>query len=170
MAALLKVPLGTTKTRIRLAMRRIAPAIALLASAGLLVFLWRRKEAETALDERALTMVTSSDVVVRHLRPVEGVPAETHANYRARPGGTVAILTASHLPPPPAGERYVGWVRRDAAWYPLGELHVRADGGALVLAEGPSFGLDADAIEITRESAFGSSPQGAPIVVWPSPP
>jgi hypothetical protein len=114
-------------------------------------------------------VVTSSDVAVRHLRPVAGVPAETHANYRARPGGTVAVLTASHLPPLPAGARYVGWVRREAVWYPLGALHVRPDGGALVLAEGASFGLDADAIEVTRESAVGSSPQGAPIVVWPSP-
>jgi RNA polymerase sigma-70 factor (ECF subfamily) len=168
-AAVLKVPLGTTKTRIRLAMRRIAPAIALLASAGLLLFLWRRKEAETARDDRALTMVTSSDVVVRHLHPVEGVPAETHANYRARPGGAVAVLTASHLPLLPAGERYVGWVRRDATWYSLGELHVRPDGGALLLAEGAAFGLDADAIEVTRESAVGSTPQGPPIIAWPSP-
>jgi RNA polymerase sigma-70 factor (ECF subfamily) len=168
-AAVLKVPLGTTKTRIRLAMRRIAPAIALLASAGLLLFLWRRKEAETARDERALTMVTSSDVVVRHLRPVEGVPAETHANYRARPGGGVAVLTASHLPRLPAGERYVGWVRRDAAWYSLGEVHVGPDGAALLLAEGAAFGLDADAIEVTRESAVGTAPQGALVVAWPSP-
>ena len=37
-------------------------------------------------------MVTSSDVIVRHLDAAAGVPAETHANYRARPGGVLAVL------------------------------------------------------------------------------
>ena len=172
-AAVLRVPLGTTKTRIRLAMRRIAPALAALAGAGLLLFLWRRSERITeraAREERALTMVTSSDVVARHLGAVEGVPPETHANYRARPGGTVAVLTASHLPPLPAGERYVAWVRQDAVWRSLGELDVRPDGSSLLLAEGPALGAGADQVEITRESTVGPSPQGAPVVVWASPP
>jgi RNA polymerase sigma-70 factor (ECF subfamily) len=175
-AAVLRVPLGTTKTRIRSAMRRIAPAIAALLGAGLILVLWRRKELAAereARDERALVMVTSSDVVVRHLAAAPGVPPETHANYRARPGGSVAVLTASHLTPLPAGERYVGWVRHDAAWRSLGELTVRPDGGSLLLAEDAGLAQGVDAIEITRESARGASrggsPVGAPVVVWPQP-
>ncbi len=171
-AAVLRVPLGTAKTRIRLAMRRIAPALALVAGAGLLVLLWRRKDLTSereAREERALTMVTSSDMVALHLGPAEGVPPETHGGYRSRPGGTMAVLTASHLPPLPAGERYVGWVRHDAVWLSLGELEVRPDGGSLLLAEDASLGAAADEVEITRESIVGPAPQGAPVVVWPAP-
>jgi RNA polymerase sigma-70 factor (ECF subfamily) len=171
-AALLRVPLGTTKTRIRLAMRRIAPALVALIGAGLIVFIWRRKEIANereAREERALTMVTSSDVLVRRLAAAPGIPPEAHANYRARPGGSIAVLTASHLPPLPPRERYVAWVRQDTVWRSLGELAMRPDGGALLLAEDPSIAPGADAIEITRESTAGASPQGAPVVQWPPP-
>ncbi len=171
-AAVLRVPLGTTKTRIRLAMRRLAPALAVLAGAGLILVLWRRKELVTAREvreERALAMVTSSDVVVLHLVAATGVPPETHANYRARPGGMVAVLTASHLSPLPTGEHYVGWVRHDAVWRSLGRLEVRPDGGSLLVAEDPALEPGAEEVEITRESTVGPSPQGAPVVVWPPP-
>ena len=173
-AAVLRVPLGTTKTRIRSAMRRIAPVVAALLGVGLVLLLWRRKELAAereARDERALAMVTSSDVVARHLVAAPGVPPETHANYRARPGGTIAVLTASHLPSLPANERYVGWVRHEGAWRSLGALTVRPDGGSLLLVEDAGLAQGADAIEITRESSAGPSrggaPGGAPVVVWP---
>ena len=171
-AAALRVPLGTTKTRIRLAMRRIAPAIAVLLGAGLILVLWRRKELATereAREERALVMVTSSDVVALHLGAAAGAPPEAHANYRARPGGTVAVLTASHLPTLPAGERYVGWVRQGTTWRSLGELHVRPDGGALLLVEDAALAQGADVVQITRESTVTPTPLGAPVVQWPSP-
>jgi RNA polymerase sigma factor (sigma-70 family) len=169
-ASLLHVPLGTTKTRIRLAMRRIAPALIALAGAGLVFVLWRRKELEAARDERALTMVTSSDVVAHHLGPAPGAPPETHANYRVRPGGTVAVLTASHLPSLAAGERYVGWVRHGTDWLPLGELAVRADGGSLLLVESSAVAVPADEVTITRETTAGPGPRGAVVVQWlPSP-
>ena len=171
-AAVLRVPLGTTKTRIRLAIRRLAPAIALLLGAGLVLVLWRRKELVTqreAREERALVMVTSSDVVALHLVAAPGVPPEAHANYRARPGGTVAVLTASHLPLLPAGEGYVGWVRHGAIWRSLGQLDLRPDGGALLLVEDTALAQGADAVSITRESTVGASPEGAPVVQWPPP-
>jgi RNA polymerase sigma-70 factor (ECF subfamily) len=168
-AAVLRVPLGTTKTRIRLAMRRIAPALAVLAGAGLVLFLWRRSERETAREDRALTMVTSSDVVLLHLSAAPGVAPETHGNYRSHPGGNVAVLTASHLPPLPAGERYVAWVRHGEVWRSLGDLDVHPDGRALLVAEGGSLGESADEVEITRESSAGTSPQGPPVVVGSAP-
>jgi RNA polymerase sigma factor (sigma-70 family) len=171
-AAVLRVPLGTTKTRIRLAIRRLAPAIAVLLGAGLVLVLWRRKELVTqreAREERALVMVTSSDVVALHLVAAPGAPPEAHANYRARPGGTVAVLTASHLPLLSAGERYVGWVRHGAIWRSLGQLDLRPDGGALLLVEDTALAQGADAVSITRESTVGASPEGAPVVQWAPP-
>ena len=171
-ADVLQVPLGTTKTRIRLGMRRLVPAVAVLLAAGLALFAWRRKEVAAereAREERGLTMVTSSDVVTRHLVAAAGTPPETHGNYRARPGGAIGILTASHLPPLPAGERYVAWIRQGTAWRSLGEIAVRPDGGALLLAEDASLAQGAEAVEITRESTAGTSPQGPLVVSWPSP-
>ncbi len=106
-------------------------------------------------------MVTSSDVVAHHLAAAAGTPPETHGNYRARPGGTIGVLTASHLPPLPAGEHYVAWVRQGTAWRSLGELAVRPDGGALLLAEDAALAQEAEAVEITREPTAGASPQGA---------
>jgi RNA polymerase sigma-70 factor (ECF subfamily) len=171
-ADVLQVPLGTTKTRIRLAMRRLAPAVAVLLAAGIALFVWRRKEIAAereAREERALVMVTSSDVVAHHLAAAPGIASEAHGNYRARPGGTLGVLTASHLPSLPAGERYVAWVRQGTAWRSLGEVVVRPDGGALLLVEDAALAQGAEAVEITRESVAGTSPQGTIVVVWPSP-
>jgi sigma-70-like protein len=93
-AAALHIPLGTTKTRIRLAIRRLAPVIAAAICVAVLVLAWRRAERDAALESRALTVVTSSDVVPLRLEAVPGVPSETHANYRIRPGGALAVLFA----------------------------------------------------------------------------
>ncbi len=167
-AATLHVPLGTTKTRIRLAMRRLAPVLAVLAAAGLLYVMWRRRDLETAREDRALTMVTSSDVIAFHLVAAPGAPPETHASYRERPAHGLAVLTASHLPPLGAGEHYAAWLERGGAWIALGELAVRPDGGALLVAESPELGQGAERVEITREAAErgGGAPAGPPVAVW----
>lgn len=167
-AAALRIPLGTTKTRIRLAMRRLAPVIAAVACATLLVFLWRRAERESSLEARALTVVTSSDVVPLRLEAAPDVPPETHANYRIRPGGTLAVLTASHLPSLEHGQHYVAWMRHDDTWLSLGELDVRSDGSSLLVAEDDALRLHLDEVEVTRESNVGRSPQGPPVVTWPA--
>jgi RNA polymerase sigma-70 factor (ECF subfamily) len=165
-AAALHVPLGTTKTRIRLALRRLAPALAALVGLGLVVLVWRRRELEMTREEQALAMVTSSDVVVLHLRAAPGAPPATHANYRTRPGSGVSVLTASHLPVLPAGEHYVAWVHRAAGWSALGPLIVRPDGGSLLVAEGADLGADPDGVTITRERDPGAAPRGSPVAVW----
>jgi len=65
-ASFLGVPLGTTKTRIRLGLRHLAAV--LLAALAVLAALWiRRREGARDLEDRALRMVTSSDVVPLHL-------------------------------------------------------------------------------------------------------
>jgi RNA polymerase sigma factor (sigma-70 family) len=166
----LRVPLGTTKTRIRLAMRRLGPLVAVLAGVGLLVFAWNAEQRKASREERALLVVTSSDVVPRRLEATASMPHEAHANYRVRPGGTTAVLTASHLPALGSGEHYVAWTRHDAVWFSLGEVEMRADGSSLTIAESDALRGRVDEVEITRESSVGSSPHGMPVVVWPARP
>jgi RNA polymerase sigma-70 factor (ECF subfamily) len=169
-SAALRIPLGTTKSRIRNAIQRLAPAIAVVAGATLLVFLWRRAEREASREERALVLVTSSDVAPLRLEAAPGTPSDAHANYRTRPGGALVVLTVSHLPPLEPGEHYVGWVRHDVTWVSLGELSMRSDGGALHVAEDEALRAKADEVQITKEREVGATPRGTVVVAWPAPP
>jgi hypothetical protein len=76
---------------------------------GCRAFLSLRYHAErTALqrDERAPALVTASDTANLRLASAPGVPAETHARYRGRPGAKRAVLTLSPYPSAPAGQSY----------------------------------------------------------------
>lgn len=169
-AAQLDVPLGTTKTRIRLALRRLGPLVATLAGASVLSFAWNLEHRRALREERALSVVTSSDVVPLRLEATANAPHEAHANYRVRPGGTTAVLTVSHLPALGAGERYVAWAHHDGVWLSLGALERRADGGAIAIAENDALRGPVDALEVTRESEIESAPRGATILEWPARP
>ena len=124
------------------------------------------KQWNLASDERALAMLTSSDLVALRLGAAEGVAPETHATYRYRPGGTTAVLTLSHFAPAPPGETYRAWILEPSGWSRLGDLHPGPDGKARLIVEGPRFAARPQALEITRESAPGSQPAGPVVVRW----
>src|SRR5207302_7479619 len=88
-ARALDVPLGTAKTRIRSGLQllrsQLAPFAATLLGLGLAVLGFRLVQTQSALEreQRALVLVTTSDLAPSRLTPVTaGVPAGAHANYR----------------------------------------------------------------------------------------
>ncbi|SRR5579884_366215 len=173
-AAVLNLPLGTAKTRIRSGLQKLrvklVPLVAALALVGGATVLGVRYQAEQARlqqDERALTLVTASDVHVVRLSPAPGVAEATHGTYRGRPGETIAVLTLSNFPPAPSGQAYQAWVHHDGRWFSLGTVEVGPDGHARLIAEGAELAAPPDAIEVTLEPAGGSpAPSGPVLVAW----
>jgi anti-sigma-K factor RskA len=143
-----------------------------LLLAGVLALAHRHQDATSrlALDERALDLVTSSDVKPLRLGAAAGEPAEMHANYRARPGTDVAVLSLSNLAPVPAGQVYQAWLRHEGAWTSLGTAVPDADGKARIVAQDPALAAPPEALEVKREPAPGSAaPNGPPALAWPTP-
>ena len=169
-ASVMGAPIGTTKTRIRLALKRLAPVL-LAAFAAAAVLAWiRSRDERAARTEQALRMVTASDVVPLRLGAapgVAGVPAEAHGSYRARSGAGVAVLTTSHLPAIAAHEAYVAWVRGTRGWRVLGTVVVEGDGRSLLVSAIDSTEVVPDELRVTRETgAPGASPGERVVLEW----
>jgi RNA polymerase sigma-70 factor (ECF subfamily) len=168
-ASALRMPLGTAKTRIRLAMKRLAPTLLAMLAAIALVLAWRREERQQALEERALRLVTASDVVPIRLEAAPGVPPEAHGTYRAKTGTDIAVLTATNLPAPGAGERYVAWVRRGERWSPLGAFERGEEAErSMVVSQDPAVASPIDEVRVTRESRTEATPRGPAMLGWQS--
>ena len=171
-ASALKLPLGTAKSRIRAGLRslrlRLAPLIATLAGITILgAFALRLFSGRTELgrDERALTMLTSSDSVALRLTAPDDPHSRIHGVYRHRPGSPIAVFTISNFPPAPAGRVYRAWALRGVAWVPLGEVRPDASGHARRIAEHPALASRPDRLEITLEPETGGTEPSGPIVI-----
>jgi len=173
-AAELNLPLGTAKTRIRTGLQnlrsKLAPRMAVLTLVGLLAFLGARYQAELATrqrDERALSLLTTSDLEAIRLAPAPGVPEQTHGHYRSRAGAEIAVLSLSHFPPAPAGQIYQGWVRQEGTWTSLGTVQPDVEGNAHLIAEGPTLAVPPEALQVTLEPVGGSpAPSGPVVIAW----
>ena len=142
--------------------------LAVLATTAVLLVL-RRREERAARTDRALRMVTASDVVPLHLGPAPGMPADAHGSYRTRPGASVAVLTTTHLPEVAAKETYVAWAHRKEGWRSLGIVVVESDGRSLLVSEVPPDASKPDEIRVTRESRSpGDAPEGPTVLMGPA--
>jgi len=179
-AALLNLPLGTTKSRIRAGLLRLrgklGAVVAVVAVGGLAAALGLRADqwrSDLARDERGLALVTSSDTqTVRALAVpgVPGIPADAHAVFRGQTGANIAVMTFSNLPAAPDGQVYRIWVQHDGTWVSLGTVEPNGQGSARLILEGPDVQPFPDQVEVTREPSAGGAQPGETVVVhWAAP-
>jgi RNA polymerase sigma-70 factor (ECF subfamily) len=173
-AATLSLPLGTAKSRIQsglasLRWRLAASAFLALLVAGLAGLAYERATAFRR-EERALRLVTSSDIRPIRLAPAPGVDPATHGSYRGRPGTKTAVMTFTAFPPAPPGHVYRAWIARRSGWTLLGTVHPDAAGKDLLVLEGPDFATPPEALRVTLEPADEvTEPTGPTVVAWPAP-
>ncbi len=170
----LKVPLGTTKTRIRSGIQQLRIALAAMAAvlvalvASRFVVRYASERARTERSEAALWMVTASDTQLLRLVATPNAPALAHGNYRTRPGGSIAVLTFSDLPTPPSGKTYQAWTRREGKWISLGTGVPDASGRGLIIYDGRAPLAASETLQLTMEPESGSAaPTGPPLISWP---
>jgi len=169
-AATLRMPLGTAKTRIRGAMKRLAPALLALVAAVAIAIAWRREDQQQAMNrrsERALRLVTSSDVAPIRLGASPGTPPEAHGTYRAKTATDIAVLTASNLPAPKEGELHVAWVRHGEQWSSLGQLEPTGEAARwLLVVQSQAVASPVDEVRVTDERQIGAAPSGPMLIDW----
>lgn len=174
-ASLLGLPLGTVKSRIRMALQNLRLHMAalltvlLLAGGALAAAGTLAQQAALQRDARALAVLTSSETMELHLAAVPGVPAATHGSYRAHAGTPMAIVVLDNFPPAPSGRTYQVWAMLGGNWRSLGTLNPDAAGGGILISESPELSLLPDAVQITVEpSSGGLAPAGPVVVAWPA--
>lgn len=174
-ASVLKLPLGTAKSRIRSGLRslrlRLAPLIATLAGIAILGAIALRffsGRSDLARDERALTMLTSSDSEALRMTAPGSPDSRIHGVYRHRPGSPIAVFTLSNFPPAPAGRVYRAWALYAGAWIPLGDARPDASGHARAIAEHPGLASRPDRLQVTLEPETAvPAPTGPIQIAWP---
>jgi RNA polymerase sigma factor (sigma-70 family) len=173
-ASALKLPLGTTKSRIRAGLRslrqRLAPVLAALVGVAILGAVTLRLfsgRAELGRDERALTMLTSSDSQALRLTAPRNPESPIHGVYRYRPGAPIAVLTISNFPPAAGGRVHRAWALHGKTWVLLGDARPDASGHARLIAEHPAFSSRPDRLELAMEPAIaGTAPSGPAMIAW----
>jgi RNA polymerase sigma-70 factor (ECF subfamily) len=171
-AAALKLPVGTVKTRIRTAVQKLrfmlapvgvaAVAMAVLIGGGIRFEIQRLAQMRT---DRALSMVTASDITTLHIPPAPGANPATHGSYRGRPGTPIAVLALHNFAPAAGGTTYQAWVWTRGVWTSMGTARIDAAGNAVLVSEGEAFTALPAEIEVTLEPHGGSPTPSGPLVI-----
>jgi RNA polymerase sigma-70 factor, ECF subfamily len=173
-AAALNLPLGTVKTRIRSAVQKLRFLLAPLGVAAVAIAVlvgfgarWNAQKILADRSDRALSLVTASDITTVHVPAAQGAPSATHAAYRGRAGTPLAVIALHYFPQAPSGRTYQAWVQSGGRWTSMGTAAVGADGYFVLVGEGDAFRQLPDAIEVTVEPLGGSrEPSGPPVIYW----
>ena len=175
-AGFLDVPLGTAKSRIRVAIEKLTPRLAalvamLVGAVGFSAYEWSQQRRIWSLDERAIGMLTGSHMEALRLEPLEPLrDAEKgpHATYRAERGGSVIAFTLSNIPQAPPGETYRIWQFNQGSWKALGEITPDAQGKGRRLIDAPGSEWP-EALKLTQErrGSTNAVPEGQAILIWP---
>ena len=176
-ANMLNVPLGTVKTRIRTAMQSLrlhlatlVVSLTLVGALGVGGLIYQGERSTLERNERAVSMLASSETKSLHLSPAAGISKTTHGSYRSRAGIGLAVLAMEDVQSAPAGKSYQGWVLRQGTWLSLGTLHPDVNGHGLLISEDPRLAAAPEAAQVTLEPVSGSLiPSEAVVVVWPAP-
>jgi RNA polymerase sigma factor (sigma-70 family) len=178
-ASTLNVPLGTAKTRVRDALTtlrtqltpmRASLLLLLLLVTGMLVRQVQQSR-QFALEQRALWLVTSSDIVPIRLEPTAGVDPKTHATYRARPGQPLAVFTFSNFAPAGPGQTYRIWARTAQGWLNLGSVPLDEVGNGRLVVENPALATAPVQLEVTLEPTDRTAQEpsdAARVLAWPA--
>ena len=174
-ASALKLPLGTAKSRIRAGLKalrlRLTPVLATLVVIAVLAVYasrWLSGREDLARDDRALTMLTSSDSEALRMTAPGAPDSRIHGVYRHRPGAPIAVFTLSNFPAAPAGSVYRAWALFGGTWIPLGDALPDASGHARRIAEHPSLAARPDRLQVTLEPETAGTAPGGPIQIeWP---
>jgi len=161
-AQALKLPVGSVKTRIRTAVHKLrfmlaplgvaAVAVAILIGGGVRFDMQRRAALRT---DRALSMVTASDITTLHIPPAPGANPAAHGSYRGRQGTPLAVLALHNFTRAPQGRTYQAWVGSGGTWTSMGTAEIDSAGNALVVAEGSAFTALPAEVEVTVEPRGG---------------
>lgn len=164
-ASTLRLPLGTVKSRIRMALLSLRSMLAslaiMLALAGLGTAAWL----DSGRTARALSLVSSSHAEENRLTAAPGIDPATHGWYKNRPGLKTAVLLLHQFPKAPPGTVYQGWMRLDGLWKAIGAALPDAEGNAVIVAEGLDFAREPEAVVVTREPWTGSRQPTGPVIV-----
>jgi RNA polymerase sigma-70 factor (ECF subfamily) len=173
-ATLLRIPLGTAKSRIRSGVARLrtrlgplVAAVAVGVLAALLVSRLSPGRRQLGVDERALDMLTSSEAQSLRMTASAEAPPDAHATYRFRPGSAIVVVTLSHFPAAGPGEVDRAWAFAAGRWILLGEAAPDATGRARRIAEDPALSETPNRLVVTRETGpAGAAPAGRTMVSW----
>jgi hypothetical protein len=135
-----------------------------------LIYRQNEQAKQFALEQRALWLVTSSDIVPLRFEAAAGVDPKTHGTYRARPGQPLAVFTFSNFPPVGAGREYRVWARNSTGWLNLGVVPLDGAGNGRLVVENAALTTAPEQLEVTSEPTGSSAqaPTGEPLIAWPA--